>query len=378
MPPRVAIVVEPTSAFTRNVLLGIGEFILGHGPWHVTYLEIDRNATLPASLFNWQGDGVIVRSEHVRIPEALAEFKGPIVDATPSHLLPNAPWVKTDDTEVAELAFRHFEERGFQNFAYCGVNQLYWSTRRQVAFSEILSQAGLQCSVVNLPSDRRGTEDSIEKLGLWLESLPKPVAVLAGSDFCAMHLLEACRRYNIAVPEEVAVLGIGCDEAINALSSVPPSSVILNPRRVGWESAGLLDALMQNRSKPADIWIPPLGVKTQQSTDILAVNDPQIARALRFIREHACEGIAVSDVLNACPMARRVLEMRFKRILGRSPRQEIERIQLNRAKELLTGTDLPLDKIAEHTGFEPHNLSVVFKQKIGVSPGVFRKQHRPV
>ncbi len=376
MPPCVAIVVEPSSGFTRKVLLGVGEFILGRGPWRVTYIEIDRSGPLPAWLSSWKGDGMIVRGENPRIPQALSNFGGPIIDATPSHLLPNAPWVKTDDSEVARLAFEHFLERGFVNYAFCGVANLYWSTRRSAAFSELVRSAGFPCPTLDLPSDRSGADPSIETLGNWLQKLPKPVAIFAGSDFCAMHVLEACRRHNLPVPEEIAVLGAGCDDAINALSAIPPSSIILNPRRVGWEAAALLSQFMQQPGTvPSEVGVTPLGITTRQSTDILAITDPKIARVLRFIREHACEGISVSDVLNACPMARRILEMRFKKLLGRSPRQEIERIQLNRVRELLTGTDLSLSEIAERTGFESHNLSVAFKQKIGISPGEFRKQH---
>src|SRR5581483_8957361 len=118
------------------------------------------------------------------------------------------------------------------------------------------------------------------------------------------------------------------------------------------------------RLKPTSHLIPPVGVVTRQSSDILAVGDSKIAAALRYIREHACEGIRVSDVLRQCPMARRALETRFRQLLGRTPRQEILRVQLNRVKELLVGTEMPVWEIAERTGFEPEYLSVVFKQEM--------------
>ena len=121
--------------------------------------------------------------------------------------------------------------------------------------------------------------------------------------------------------------------------------------------------------------IPPVGVATRQSTDILAVADPKIAGALRYIREHACEGIGVNDVLRHCPMARRALESRFKQLLGRTPRQEILRGQLNRVKELLVGTELPVWEIADRTGFDPEYLSVVFKQETGVAPSEYRRKY---
>ena len=112
--------------------------------------------------------------------------------------------------------------------------------------------------------------------------------------------------------------------------------------------------------------IPPVGIATRQSSDILAVSDPKIAAALRHIREHACEGIRVSDVLRHCPMARRALEGRFRKLIGRTPHEEILRVRLNRARELLSSTDLSLAAIAERTGFvHSEYLSVAFKRETG-------------
>ena len=123
--------------------------------------------------------------------------------------------------------------------------------------------------------------------------------------------------------------------------------------------------------------IPPLGVATRQSTDVLAINDANIVRAVRFIREHACDGINVKDVLRAVPHERRLLEGRFKKLVGRTPHEEIVRVQLNRVKELLTETDLSLEQIAERTGFaHVEYLSVVFKKKIGQPPSRFRAENR--
>ncbi len=109
---------------------------------------------------------------------------------------------------------------------------------------------------------------------------------------------------------------------------------------------------------------------------MLAVDDPPVARALHSIREHACAGIGVGDVLRHCPMARRALEARLKALLGRSPHEEIQRVQMNRVKELLTGTELPLTEIAARAGFrQTEYLSVFFKRKCGAAPSAFRKEH---
>jgi len=66
--------------------------------------------------------------------------------------------------------------------------------------------------------------------------------------------------------------------------------------------------------------------------------------------------------------------MRFRRLLGRTPRQEIFRVQVNRVKELLLGTKLPVAEIAGRTGFDPEYISLAFKQATGLTPSKFRKQ----
>jgi LacI family transcriptional regulator len=150
--------------------------------------------------------------------------------------------------------------------------------------------------------------------------------------------------------------------------------VIPNTHRTGYEAAALLDRMMAGKAVRAVAHlIPPLGVAARQSTDVLAVDDREVARAVQFIREHACEGINVSDVLGAVPLSRRVLEQRFQRLLGRTPREEILHVRLGRVRQLLAETDLALYQIAERTGFEHvEYLSVVFKRETGKTPRDFR------
>jgi LacI family transcriptional regulator, galactose operon repressor len=121
--------------------------------------------------------------------------------------------------------------------------------------------------------------------------------------------------------------------------------------------------------------IEPVGVSTRQSTDVIAVPDPQLAAAVRFIREHAYKGIGVEDVLKAVSISRTVLERRFHKFLERSPYEEILRLRIERVKELLTTTDLQMAQIAERVGFSGvEYLSAMFKRKLGVSPRVFRRR----
>ena len=268
-------------------------------------------------------------------------------------------------------------ERGFRHFAYCGDARFAWSAARGEYFSLFIRGSGGTCAVYAAEKARTGGDAETDGIARWLRGLPKPVAVFACYDARGQCVLDACRRAGLAVPEEVAVLGVDNDAVLCALSPPPLSSISLNTQRTGWQAAALLALMMGGGKVPAETQlVPPLGVVTRQSTDVLAVDDPPVARALRYIREHACEGLGVSDVLRHCPMARRTLEARLKALLGRTPRAEIARVQMNRVKELLASTDLALAEIAGRAGFRhPEYLSVVFKRETGVTPGEYRKQH---
>jgi LacI family transcriptional regulator len=374
--PKVALLFEATNSYARSLLIGIGDYIRSHGPWNVHYAEFAGNEPPPRWLSTWDGDGIIVRGENRRLAHAVARQKLPVVDLTPSRLVPHAPWVKSDDAAIARLAAQHFLERGFRQFAFCGDPRFSWSHRRGEQFSLLVRGAGHPCADFSAGKNLPSGEAEIAAIGEWLARLPRPVAVFACYDNRGRQVLEACRRRGFAVPEEVAVLGVDDDDVLCALSPPPLSSITLNPRRTGWEAAALLSLMMRGEKLAASAHlIPPVGVATRQSTDVLAVADPKIASALRYIREHACEGIGVEDVLRHSPMARRALETRFRKLLDRTPHQEILRVQLNRAKELLAGTELPIWDIAERTGFEPEYLSVAFKQGAGLAPSEYRKKY---
>ena len=378
-PPKVALLIETSNAYARGLLAGIGDYVLGHGPWSLYLGEQGRGDRPPDWLAKWGGDGIIARVENRSTARALAAVRLPVVDLSAARLLPGAPVVTTDNAAIARLAVQHFTERGFRHFAYCGDARFAWSMARGEYFSLFIRGSGGTCAVYAAEKARAGGDAETDGIARWLRRLPKPVAVFACYDARGQRVLDACRRAGLAVPEEVAVLGVDNDELLCAMTPPPLSSIILNMQRAGWEAAALLAVLMKGgKVAPGPLLVPPLGVAVRQSTEVLAVDDPQVARALRYIREHACEGIGVEDVLRQCPMARRALEARMKALLGRTPHEEIQRVQLNRVKELLSGTDLALAEIAGRAGFRhTEYLSVVFKREIGLPPSAYRQEHQP-
>ena len=374
----VALLIETSNAYARGLLDGVIRYVREHEAWSIFLPEQERAARPPDWLSRWTGDGIIARIETDEIARAVRRTKLPVVDVSAARHVPDIPWVETNDEAIARLAAEHLLERGFRHLGFCGDSKYNWSRWREQHFSRIVAEAGYECHVHNPKLRKSGRETwnrEQRSLADWLNNLPKPIGIMACYDIKAQQLLDVCRELNLAVPEQVAVIGVDNDRLLCSLSDPPLSSVIPNTQRTGYEAASLLDRMMAGKQVPASAHlIEPLGIETRQSTEILAIDDPHVANAVRFIREWAYTPIKVSDVLRRVPLSRRVLESRFRNILGRTPHEEITRLRIERVKQLLLETDLTLATIARRSGFQHvEYLSVAFKRRVGLSPSRFRK-----
>jgi LacI family transcriptional regulator len=295
------------------------------------------------------------------------------------------PLIATENNLAVNLAVEHFMQRGFRHYAFCGFVGANYSDQRSRFFAERLAQAGLACAIYHPPETSRDAQViELEKRGLlfqdhlseWLEFLPKPVALLTCNDIRGQQVVNACRRANLAVPEEVAIVGVDNDEIFCELCDPPLTSVALNTLEIGYEAAALLERIMAGGQRPTQpILIPPLGIVTRRSSDVLAMDDRALAAGTRFLREHAFQALNINEVARAAGMSRRVFERRFAAQVGRPPKAEVLRLRLERVKALLADTDWTLAQIAERTGFKySEYLHTVFTQKIGMPPGRFRAQ----
>ena len=376
---RVALLVETSNSYARGILRGIIDYARDHGGWSVYLGEHSRGDEPPPWLARWDGDGIIARIENARIARAILRSGRPAVAVSAARLLPDLPWVETDDEAIAREAAEHLLERGLRNLAYFGDERFNWSKWRCEYFVRIVGSRGCDCAVYTAGrGSGRDWEREENELAEWLRQLPKPVGVMACYDIGGRQVLDACRRAGVVVPDEVAVVGVDNDGLLCELSDPPLSSVEPDTRRTGYCAGELLDRLM--RGKPVGTLshrIPPVGVVTRQSSDTRAVPDADVAEAIRFIRENACSGISVKDVLQRVPLSRRALETRFVKAVGRTPHAEVERVRLERAKHLLTVTDLPVYEVARRTGFRHQEyLSVAFRRYTGASPTQFRSKTR--
>lgn len=377
----VALLVEMSNAYARGLLDGVISYVQQNPTWSVYLPERERGATPPNWLKNWKGDGIIARIETPEIASVVRKIRLPTVDVSAGRHIADVPWVETDDSAIARLAADHLISRGFRHLAFCGDPGFNWSHWREREFRHIVSEAGFECSVFQSTprlSPQYSWNRDRQQMTRWLKTLPRPVGIMACYDIKAQQLLSICRDEGISVPEQIAMIGVDNDRRLCELCDPPLSSVVPNTARTGYEAAALLDRMMNGETVDATAYlIPPTGVETRQSTDVLAIDDHSISTALTYIRERAFDGITVAEVLRHVPLSRRVLESRFQQILGRTPHQEILRLRIDRVKHLLLETELPLSAIARLTGFRhPEYLSVAFKRSEGQTPREFRQRNK--
>ncbi len=377
----VALLIESSNAYARGLLQGIIDYQRQHDAWSIYLPEQDRGATPPKWIRNWHGDGVIARIETDEIARVVRRIGIPVVDVSAARRLEQIPWVETDDAKVAQLAAEHLIERGFRHFAFCGDSNFNWSVWRSKAFVAALQSKGLNCSVFELPSRVSGYHSWPQEkrlLAKWIKSLPKPIGLMASYDIRARQVLDICRDLEITVPDEVAVLGVDNDPIVCNLAFPSLTSVIPDAVGAGYRAAELLEKMMQGGSSNQESHLlPPLGIATRQSTDIYAVNDEDICLAAKFIRDHACAGITVVDILREIPLSRRVFESRFHKATGKTPHEAILSQRLRRVEQLLRESDLSLEAIAVKAGFEhPEYMNVVFRKHFKEPPGRYRNKIR--
>lgn len=381
MPPKkerqVALLIETSNRYCRELLYGIRAYMSEAGNWRIQLSEHGRGDRPPRWLRSWEGDGLIARIENRQIEKSIQDKEIPTVNVSASGLAPTIPAVISDSRSVARLAAGHLYERGFRNLAYCGDARFAWANEHGKHFSAAAAKLGMECHVFQTrKNDSSNVVAEQKKIANWLKALPKPIGIMACYDIRGQQLLDVCRKLNLRVPDEVGVIGQHDDHLLCELCDPPLSSVIPNPQSAGYQAAALLDRMMAGkRVSPKPRPIKPMGVTTRHSTDLVAVSDPKIAEAVRFIQANALNGIRIDDVLNATSLSRTLLERGFRTHLQRSPYEMIRKIRFDHAEKLLRETTLTVAEVSERAGFlTPEYFSATFKKHRGVSPMNFRDQ----
>jgi LacI family transcriptional regulator len=280
------------------------------------------------------------------------------------------------------MAFSYFTELGLKKFGYYSFGKSDWMVQRGQFFEQIVHKNGGQCFTCPVSSrsdsyvDPAWKSDDEKTLTAWLKTLPHPIGILTANDTFALRLVSTCRKLDIAVPEEIAVLGVNNDRYLCQTLTPMLSSIDLGSERIGYKAAQLLDRLMQGKPLPKHpVLIPPLRVVSRQSTDMLAIENENVVESLRFIRMYATRGVSVRDVINALAVSSRSLERDFKQYVGRTVEKEIIRVRINHSVDLLCNSLLPNEEIAKLSGFGSLRYFLqVFHKEYGETPTQYRKR----
>lgn len=384
--PCVALLIETSRTYGRGILQGIAQYAHLHGPWSFFTVERELHSGIPAWLNTWQGDGVIARIEDRAMAARLRRLGCPVVDVLGQARFAGIPAFDTDARAVARLAADFFFRAGFAHFAYSGYPGLPFSDRRGDAFRDCLRERGQDLlELPGLPPQpKRGDIQAVEQHALsalrrtadWIRAQPRPLAVFACNDVRAQQVLNACRESGLRVPEDVAVMGVDNDDVLCNLCDPPLTSIEPDTARLGHEAARLLDRLMRGERAAAPFTsIPPSRLVERTSTDIIAIDDPVMAQAVRFIRNEIGRGIAVKDVLAHVARSRTDLERRFHRWLGASIHDELLRRRLERVRALLEESSLGLQAIADRSGLSTAaHLCRLFQQHFHLTPSEYRRR----
>ncbi len=382
---RITLLFNANKVYDRQVVEGVGEYLqASQCDWDI-FIEEDFRAR-PDTLATWLGDGVIADFDDPEIEAKLSSLTIPTVGVGGSyHRMADYPpvhYIATDNDELVQSAVLHLKERGLTRFAFYGVPEhpgKRWAREREQAFLRLMSREMYQGIVYRgMETTPDNWQYAQNRLADWLQTLPGQTGIVAVTDARARHLLQACEHLDIPVPEKVCVIGIDNEELTRYLSRVPLSSVAQGTRQMGYQAAKLLHQLLRGDA-PASVQrirVPPAQVVARRSTDYRSLKDPSVIQAMHYIRNHAVRGIKVEQVLDAIGVSRSNLEKRFKEETGQSIHSAIHEEKLQRARQLLVGSELSINDISLSCGYPSvQYFYSVFKKEYASTPREYRERH---
>ena len=380
---KILLWLETGRGYDRQILRGIARYSKIYGPWR--FFTNPNPKKLVGLVKNWQADGVICihpqtmpfsanKIIHLGIPAILAS-EGNIKSQKIVQTVSN-------NVTLGRFAADHLIGCGFRNFAFCPSVNKPWLVMRGHSFGQRVTENGFDFYSYKPPKSKRQQLWENEQFLLtdWLMSLPKPVGIMSDLDERSAQVMEACKTADLSVPSDVAIIGVDNDDLICELSYCPLSSIALNAESVGFEAAKMLSEIIKGK-KPSKnkIVIEPLYVVTRCSTDTVAIKDDIISRAMQFIKDNSKRVIQVDDIVDAVGVSRRVLYERFKKVVGRTPYDEIRVVRNKEIAKMLVETDLSISEIAMALGYNNvAHIARMFKQQMGMSTLSFRRKYKSI
>ncbi|OBX02505.1 XylR family transcriptional regulator [Gallibacterium genomosp. 1] len=381
---QIALLFNANKVYDREVMAGIGEYIqTSKTAWNV-FLE-DDFIHRELSLDQRHLDGIIADFDNPELVQKLQHCPIPVVAVgssyqNPQHYPQNVPYIATDNDAILQVAFEHLQRKGINHFAFYGLPNpgfQHWSNERRMAFERIMKNNNYQPEIyLGQETHADNWQQAQQQLSEWITALPKHTGIIAVTDARARHLLQTCELLDIPVPDQLCIIGIDNEELIQAFSRVSLSSVVQGTKNMGYQAAKLLHAQLENRPiKQYQYLIPPLRIESRTSTDYRSIQDPLVIQALHYIRVNACSGIKVEQVLDYVKASRSNLENRFRIETGKTIHQILHNEKMNKAKQLLTDTDIAIQEIAEICGYPSvQYFYFVFKKEFNQTPNEYRLQ----
>ena len=380
---RLLFITDFTEQFAYRFLRGILNYSQSTEQWVVCKMP-------PAYKQQLGLEGVVAWAKEWRADVVIAQFdpdddvtlfrKNGIVALAQDYItkFTDIPNITGDYRRTGEMAAEYFLAKGFTNFGYFGYNGVCWSDERYIAFRDrVLNSTGPENFYLY---DRQNIDNmwyyDQSVLTDWLQTLPKPIAIMACDDNQGNILLQACELCGLNVPYDVAVIGVDNDEILCNMSNPPMSTINVDIERGGADAAAMVDRMVKDHSyRGDDIVLKPLSVIERLSSSVFATNDREILMALRFIHANIDSRIQVTDVLKNVPLSRRLLEQRFKQMTGFTIYNYISFQRINRFAQLLISSNDSISDIAARMDeFDTKSISRRFKEIKGCTPTEYRKK----
>ncbi len=380
---QVALVYPLAVPHMTTFVRGVMDYAQQHGEWSLTtsppsLIGAGEEPLRLDDLRSWPGHGVmapILNKADIRSAQRLGI---PVLNMASTLQDTGIPRVRPDHYAMGRMAAEHLLECGLKRLAYFGLQGFWFSKERCRGFVDCAKQAGATVDVLEVPL-KSGPWSNLQKrtdlLANWLTQLLPPVGLLAVQDYRARAVIEECEKLGLHIPHDVAVIGMENDPTLCGFCRPTLSSVSRDSWRLGFETAEILDRMMDGLSVPMDVVVAPDSVAARQSTDTISVEDPHLADALHFIHDHISESFGIDRVVRATSISRRQLEVRFRRILGCTPNDYLSRKRVERVKELIAAPGkTKFHKLAMVCGFSNvEQMRLVFKRVTGMTPLEYRQ-----
>jgi LacI family transcriptional regulator len=374
--PRVLIVLNANGAWSRGILRG---FMAAARERDWTLLHYNPGVDLDWLVNEWAPSAAVIGPDLGR-PAIDKLARAALVSVTVDHSAEKIASVCLDEERIGMLALEHLLATGLRSVSTFRFDESSFAIERERAFLVGARAAGANVAVGwgeegSLPAERG--EDPTAMVA-WLKGLPKPCGVFTCTDSWGRTVARYARVAGLRIPEDLALVGVDNDVLECELITPPLSSVMIPWQEVGKNAAQLVHQLLSGKAIGGERrMLEPVSVVARRSSDVLAIDDPLVAEAVRWIRAHVNQRLTVTMVARAVGGGRQRLERRFRAVLARTVQEEIRRAHVEAAKELLGSTHVGLPEVAKRSGFtNAALLSVAFQRELGMPPGVYRRRVR--